>query len=171
MLIIDKDIQFQYQQRAYCHENVISRIFNPQVACRPLLSPSIWCGPLLSDHCRCGFINLYFSQSQPIHMYASMEDGQHISALKHANPLKALIKTNHRRSTLKNRRMQSESNRSGTCSPARCVHTNIAFLSEARSSCRVIPGWWHVIIAAAHSDRDACVFVTTKWQMQIAFAI
>lgn len=57
MLIIDKDIQFQYQQRAYCHDNVISQIFNPQVACRPLLSPSIWCGSLLSDS-----LSLWFYQ-------------------------------------------------------------------------------------------------------------
>lgn len=85
-----------------------------------------------------------------------MDDTEHTSALKHANPFEALIKTKHRRSNLKNGRMQSESNHIGTCSPARC---------------RVIPGWWHVINAAALLDRDACVFVTTKWQMQIAFAI
>lgn len=127
--------------------------------------------PFCRIHCRCGFINLYFCQSQPIHMYVSTEDTQHTSALKHANPFEALIKTKHRRSNLKNGRMQSESNRIGTCSPARCVHANIAFLSKARSSCRVILGWWHVINAAALLDRDACVFVTTKWQMQIAFAI
>lgn len=41
MLVIDKDIQFQYQQCAYCHDNVICWIFNSNVVCLPLLSPSV----------------------------------------------------------------------------------------------------------------------------------
>lgn len=57
MLIIDKDIQFQYHRRACCHDNVISRVFNPQVARRPLRSPSIWCGSPLSDS-----LSLWFYQ-------------------------------------------------------------------------------------------------------------
>lgn len=172
MLIIDKDLQFQYQQLAYCHDNVISRIFNPQVACLPPLSPSIWYGSLLSDSLLSWFYPTLVQQiSSPIHMYASMEDGQHMLSFKARKSIKSFIKTKHHRSTLKNGRMQRESNRIGTCSPARCVHTNIAFLSKARSICRVIPGWWHVINAVAHLDGDACMFVTTKSQMQIAFAI
>lgn len=39
--------------------------------------------------------------------------------------------------------------------PAAC--TNIVFLWNVRSSCRIIPRWWHVINAAAHLDMDTCV--------------
>lgn len=86
-------------------------------------------------------------------MYASLEDRQHILILlKRSHPLKAVIKTKHPWALWK----------TGTCKASLialvpAAHTNIVFLWNARSSCHIIPRWWHVINAAAHLDMDTCV--------------
>lgn len=90
MLVIDKDIQFQYQQRAYCHDNVICWIFNSNVVCLPLLSPSIHlvCFPFFG-------------------MASSTLNLAHSSQFTSTRHWKADSQKHHR-GVLKNRRMQKE---------------------------------------------------------------
>lgn len=155
-LVIDKDIQFQYQQRADRLDNVICWIFNSNVVCLLLRSTSVQlvCFSSGPNH-RCdGFIHLSSSLAHP---------GQFTSTRLWEGD-----SYNHRRSVLKNRLRAKGAESHWHLQ----LNANITFLSNACSSRRLIPPWWHIRNAAARWDTDAAsVFVTTKSQMQIAPAI
>lgn len=102
-LVIDKDIQFQYQQRADRHDNVICWIFNSNV-CLLLRSTSV---------------QLVCFSSGPNHR---CDDFIHLSSnLAHLGQFTSTRlwegdRSNHRRSVLKNRHVQKEPKRTASCS-------------------------------------------------------
>lgn len=134
MLVIDKDIHFQYQQRACRHNNVICWLFNSNIVCLPLLSPAVHL--------------VYFP-------FAQLIVGRASSTLNLAHPSQFTSTQHwkadsqkHRRSVLKNRCLQKQPNRIGASTPI------LLFFQTRARAAALLPPSWHVRNTTARLDLD-----------------